>query len=174
MEPATELDPRYSSGGATAVAWGEARGLVEKAEMFWISTVRPDGRPHVTPLISVWVDDALHFCTGPDERKAKNIARNPSCILTTGCNLLEKGLDVVVEGEARRIRDEAVLQRIADAYVAKYGDEWRFAVRDSAFAHDGPEEDSIAVVFEVAPRTAFGFRKGEEFSQTRWRFERGL
>ena len=49
--------------------------------MYWLSTVRPDGRPHVTPLLGIWLDGALYFCTGPDERKAKNLARNPRCIL---------------------------------------------------------------------------------------------
>ena len=46
--------------------------------MYWLSTVRPDGRPHVTPLMSVWLEGALYFCTGPDERKAKNLVRNPT------------------------------------------------------------------------------------------------
>jgi len=32
---------------------------LEKAEVFWLSTVRPDGRPHVTPMVSVWLDGAL-------------------------------------------------------------------------------------------------------------------
>jgi hypothetical protein len=35
----------------------------QPAEVHWLSTVRPDGRPHVAPLIAVWVDDALVFCT---------------------------------------------------------------------------------------------------------------
>jgi hypothetical protein len=42
-------------------------------------------------------------------------------------------MDVVMEGEAVMIRDEALLQRIADAYVAKYGNDWKFLVRDEAF-----------------------------------------
>ena len=50
--------------------------------------------------------------------------------------------------------------------MEKYGEEWRFEVRDGAFDH----EHGRALVFEVAPRTAFGFGKGETFSQTRWRF----
>ena len=52
-----------------------------------------------------------------DATKAKNIAANQRCIIMTGCNL-EEGLDVVVEGDARRVNDEYALQRLADAYVA--------------------------------------------------------
>jgi hypothetical protein len=166
-EPDTKLNPRFSSPGAKEIEWETGRKRVEGAELFWLSTVRPDGRPHVTPLISVWLDGAAYFCTGPDERKAKNLAENPNCILTTGCNLLEEGLDVVIEGEARQIRDEAKLKRIADAYELKYGSDWHFDVRDGAFHAEGSGE---ALVFEVAPTTAFGFGKGE-YSQTRWRFE---
>ena len=83
--------------------------------MYWLSTVRPDGRPHVTPLLGIWLDGALYFCTGPDERKAKNLARNPRCILTTGCNRLD-GLDLVVEGQAAEVRGPAELRSVADTF----------------------------------------------------------
>jgi general stress protein 26 len=169
-EPPAELDARFSSDGASPKEWAEAQGQLEGAEVFWVSTVRPDGRPHVTPLIAVWLEDALYFCTGPDERKAKNLAQNSHCILTTGCNSLNQGIDIVVEGEAVRVEDEAKLGRLADAYVSKYGEDWRFGVADGAFVHQGGHEGSMALVYEVAPATAFGFAKGEEFSQTRWRF----
>jgi nitroimidazol reductase NimA-like FMN-containing flavoprotein (pyridoxamine 5'-phosphate oxidase superfamily) len=75
-EPATELHPQFSSEGATATPWAEAREQLEKASIYWLATVRPDGRPHVTPLLAVWLDGALYFCTGPSERKAKNLAHN--------------------------------------------------------------------------------------------------
>jgi general stress protein 26 len=166
-KPPAELDSRFSSDGASPTEWSEARVRLEQAEIFWISTVRPDGRPHVTPLIAVWLDRALYFCTGPSERKARNLADNQHCILTTGCNLIGDGLDLVVEGDAEQVRDDAKLRRIADAYEAKYGNDWRFGVRDGVFVHN----EGVALVYEVAPRKAFGFRKGDEFSQTRWRFE---
>jgi general stress protein 26 len=166
-EPAPELDTRFSSEGATPTQWSEARARLEEADVFWISTVRPDGRPHVTPLISVWLDRALYFCTGPTERKARNLAHNPHCLLTTGTNALGEGLDLVVEGDAEQVTDDAKLSRIADAYETKYGSDWRFGVRDGVFVHEG----GVALVYEVAPRKAFGFRKGDEFSQTRWRFQ---
>jgi hypothetical protein len=166
--PTATLDERFSTDGATETSWAEARSRLEEAEVFWISTVRPDGRPHVTPLIAVLVDDALVFCTGPDERKARNLAENSHCALTTGTNALGEGLDLVLEGDAVRVTDDEKLRRIADLYVAKYGQDWRFDVRDGAFRHTGGEQ--VALVFEVAPTQAFGFRKGDEFSQTRWSF----
>jgi hypothetical protein len=173
-EPTAELDSRFSSDDAAPISWAEGRERLEGAEVYWISTVRPDGRPHVTPLLSVWLDGALYFCTGPDERKAKNLVRNPHCILATGCNALDEGLDVVVEGDAVRVTDEGRLRRVADAYLWKYGSDWRFAVRDGAFYHDPGslrEADAGAArVYEVSPKKVFGFGKGEPFGQTRWRF----
>jgi hypothetical protein len=46
------------------------RYRLRAAEVFWITTVRPDGRLHVTPLIAARYDGALHFSTGPAEQKA--------------------------------------------------------------------------------------------------------
>lgn len=98
--PTGELEPQFSSEDATPRAWSEGRQRLEQAEVYWLSTVRPDGRPHVTPLLAVWLGGALYFCTGPHERKAKNLDQNPRCVLTTGCNALNEGLDLVVEGDA--------------------------------------------------------------------------
>jgi hypothetical protein len=165
-EPVTELDPRYSSGGATPTPWSTASAELETAEIYWISTVRPDGRPHVTPMIGLWLDDALYFCTGPDERKAANLAHNPQCAVTTGRNTLGSGLDITIEGAAVEINDEDRLRRLAEHYATKYG--WRFTVRDGAFLND---EGGRALVYVVVPQTAHGFGKGETFSQTRYRFD---
>jgi len=81
--------------------------------------------------VAVCLNGELYFCTGPDERKARNLAWNPHCILATGCNTLKEGLDVVDEGDAAKVRDDAELRRVADTYLSKYGGDWRFAVRDA-------------------------------------------
>ena len=165
QDPVAELDLRFSSADATPTPWAEARGRLEQAEVYWLATVRPDGRPHVTPLIAVWLDGALYFCTGESERKAMNLARNAHCVITTGCNTLNEGLDLVVEGDAERVGDEPTLRRVAERYAAKYA--WHYTVRDGALHGDG---GNIALVYAVPPAKAFGFGKGEPFSQTRWRF----
>jgi uncharacterized pyridoxamine 5'-phosphate oxidase family protein len=165
-EPKGELDPRFSADDATPTPWADARALLDQAETYWISTVRPDGRPHVTTLIAVWLDDALYFCTGADERKAKNLEGNPHCIITTGCNGFE-GIDLMIEGQAAKVSDVTVLERLAAAYASKYDSPFRFTVRDGALYNEG---GGRAEVYEVAPAVAFGFGKGDPFSQTRWRF----
>ncbi len=98
--PVTDLDADFSSPGATALPWTDAEEQLQKADVFWLSTVRPEGRPHVVPLIAVWLNGSLYFATGDGERKAKNLAKNRQVSITTGCNDLNKGLDIVVEGQA--------------------------------------------------------------------------
>lgn len=165
LSPVTTVDTRFSADDATRVTWAVAEAQLAAAEIFWLSTVRYDRRPHVTSLIAVWFDGALWFCTGPGEQKAANLAVNPRCALTTGTNRIDTGLDLVVEGVAEPIADEAVLAAVAEAYRRKYGEGWAFSVEEGAFFGGGGR----AVVFRVRPRVAFGFSKGD-FSQTRWRF----
>ncbi len=160
----------YSHPEATPTPWKVGREQVIAADTFWLSTVRPDGRPHVTPLIAVWLADAIWFTTGADERKARNLAHNASCVLTTGrSDLVEGAFDVVLEGVAEQVTDDAELQPIAEAFTAKYGTEtWDFMVRDGAFRHR--DLGGRVLVFRVRPVRGLGFGKGGRFSQTTWTF----
>ena len=84
--PVTTLDQRFSGPDADPTGWEQTRRALEDAELFWVTTVRADGRPHMTPLVAVWADDALHFCTGAGEQKAVNLRGNRHVILSTGSN----------------------------------------------------------------------------------------
>jgi general stress protein 26 len=163
--PTVKLDARFSEPGAVVTPWEDAQRVIAEAELFWISTVRSDGRPHVTPLTTVWQDDVLHFCTGASEQKHVNMAKNAHCALTTGCNRWKDGIDIVVEGIAERITDEAGLQRLADAWETKYQGDWHFDVANNAFHGDGGE----ALVYAVIPTKVIAFAKGD-FGQTRYQF----
>lgn len=166
-EPTTTLDPRFSDPEASATSWSDAVKVMESAGVFWITTVRADGRPHVTPLVAVWLDDAVHFCTGAEEQKAVNLRANQHVVLTTGCNTWDGGLDVVVEGDAVRVTDDSALQRLADAWRTKWDGSWQFQVRDGDFHH---EDGGAAQVFRVAPTKILAFGKGPTFTHTRHRF----
>jgi general stress protein 26 len=162
-EPVTELDPRFSDPSAEATPWSTARAELEGAQLAWLSTVRADGRPHVTPLVAVWLDGAIHFCTGPGEQKAVNLSTNRHVVLTTGCNQWDRGLDVVVEGEARPVTDRVTLERLSAVWATKWDGRWRFGVSDGGFEH----EAGTALVFAVEPSKVLAFGKGEGFSHTR-------
>jgi len=167
QQPVTDLDRRFSDDGAVATGWDETRRALADAELFWITTVRADGRPHVTPLVAVWLDGAIHFATGAHEQKAVNLRTNQSVILTTGRNEWEQGLDVVVEGEAVQVRDESVLEQLAEAWTAKWDGRWNYEVRQGGFLHEGGSSEVL--VFAVKPVKVFAFAKGT-FGQTRHRF----
>ena len=165
--PDTRLT-RFSAPAATATGWDETRRALAGAELFWLSTVRTDGRPHVTPVVAAWVEDAIWFCTGAGEQKFANLQANPHVVITTGCNTWDGGMDVVVEGEAAQVTDDAVLGRIAEAFTAKWDGRWRYTARDGAF-HD-PDMGSAAMVFSVTPVKVFAHAKGDPFGETRHRF----
>jgi hypothetical protein len=135
----------YGHPDATPTLWEVALDQVRSAETFW-------------------------FSTGPQERKARNLASNGSCILTTGRPELADGsLDVVLEGVAEQVTDNSELQPIAEAFAAKYGTSaWDFVVHDGAFRQR--VAGARALVFGVRPVRGLGFGKGRTSSQTTWRF----
>jgi len=153
--------------GQSPAPWAEARARLPETATYWLATVRPDGRPHVVPLLAVWVEDRLFFCASASTRKAANLARDPHCVLSVGA----PGLDLVIEGTAALVSNEATLRRIAAAYASVYG--WRVTVRDGAF-HDAEGAPTAGPppyrVYRVDPATAFGFGTDGTFTPTRWRF----
>jgi pyridoxine/pyridoxamine 5'-phosphate oxidase len=163
----TQLDARYSDPASRATPWSDTTELLRDAELYWLTTVRGDGRPHVTPLVGVLVDDAVHFCTGLEEQKARNLAHHTQVAVTTGSNTWELGLDVVVEGRARRVDDHATLRQVAKAYVEKYGTVWHFDVGDGVLLH--PDGEHAAAVFRIDPHKVLAFAK-QPHGQTTYRF----
>jgi hypothetical protein len=152
QQPLASLDARYSGENAGAVPWPEALDRVAQAGLYWVATVRRDGRPHVT--------------TGEDEQKSKNLAANPHCAVITGCNTWDAGFDTILHGDAVVVRDLPLLRTVADTFRAKYGEDWAFEVTDDGtFRLQGE-----ALVYQVAPAQALGFGKGDPFSHTRWDF----
>ena len=165
-KPTTALDQRFSDPTAVPTSWDETVRTLEAGELFWITTVRADGRPHVSPLVAVWLDDAIYFTTGETEQKAVNLRSNPHVLLLTGCSRWDEGLDVVAEGDAVQVTDEALLTRLTREWTRKWDGQWQFEVRDGAFWHPG---GGSAQVFEVRPAKVLTFAKGR-FGQTRHRF----
>ncbi len=142
-----ELGPDYRSWPEIVAAMGSGRS-------WWLSTTRPDGRPHTMPVWGVSVQDRLVFSTDPGSVKAKNLARDDRAVVH-----LESGDDVVIiEANVGRIPAERLPDGFAEAYEAKYGIELDLA--DAGFAW-----------FELAPAKAFSWDESA-FVETavRWRF----
>ena len=157
-QPLTTLHAGFSSPDAVATTWARGRSILEEAEIYWISSVRPDGRPHVTPLLGIWLNGAMYFCTGDHERKARNLELNPHCVLTTGSNNLD-GLDVVVEGEAAKVTDKTELLGVAGAYESKYGSHFT-SPGGTWFGLGDAIRESEVPLYRVAPARVPGVPQG--------------
>src|SRR5260221_13523192 len=116
-EPDTELSS-FSSEGANPTSWAKGRADLQSAQVYWVSTVRPDGSPHVTPLLGIWLDGRSISAPGLTNAKQRTFRRTRTVSSRPAAN----------------------------------------------------ELDGLALSYRVAPSTAFGFAKGEPFSQTRWPF----
>ena len=140
--------------GSGLLPWAWAEERLAGSRNYWITSVWPDGRPHSMPVWGVWDGDALWFSSGPRARKARNLAADPRCVVTTE----DANEPVVIEGTAERTRDRAEIDRVAALMDAKYG---------------GISADFLAAnaLIRVDPRWAFGIAH-DDFtgSPTRWDF----
>jgi nitroimidazol reductase NimA-like FMN-containing flavoprotein (pyridoxamine 5'-phosphate oxidase superfamily) len=168
--------------GAGTTSWAIAEERLENPEKprtYWIATVRPDGRPHVMPIIGAWTGGAFYFISGGGTRKARNLAGDSRCVITSSTTTLPS-LDIIIEGEAKAVTDEAELHRVTDFYRTKM--EWPLELRDDGL--HGPNAPTAGpppyTVFRLTPSTVFGlpgmtgmeqFDPSELPRPTRWRFK---
>jgi len=151
------------------IPWSDAVARLSAANLFWLATIRPDGRPHLRPLFAVWVDGQLCTTTNPAVGKGRNLAADGRCSASTSTD----EVDFVVEGTAAPVTDPDHLQRVFDAYRSKYG--WPAAIVDGAF--DAPFGAPTAgpppyVPYAITPETVYGIGTSDDLAprSTRWRF----
>ncbi|MGR6919968.1 pyridoxamine 5'-phosphate oxidase family protein [[Actinomadura] parvosata] len=165
-EPIAEQLSSPSGTPLTTLTWADARRLVAGNETYLLATSGRDGRVHVVPVLGVWLEGAVHFNTGRQARKARDLAQNENCAVTVPGH----DVDLVLEGTAHLVRDDALLERVAGLFPAKYP-WWHPLVRDGKF-YD-PADTAMSDprhVYAVAPTMVFAFGKERGFSATRWRF----
>lgn len=112
-----------------------------------------------------WGHLVLH---GEGEQKFANLRANPRVVLTTGCNRWDQGLDVVVEGEAVLVTEDATLGSVAAVFASKWDGRWQYVARGGAFR--GRDGSGKAMVFCVTPVKVFAHAKGDPFGETRHQF----
>jgi general stress protein 26 len=140
------------SGTKGLLTWAWAEERLFASHNYYLTTVRPDGTPHVMPLWGIWVDDRLYFSTGAKSVKARNLAANAACVICTD-NAAEA---VVVEGTASPLDDAARLKSISPHYARKY----------KSFTLD----PKMGPIFEVRPKVVFGLSEKNFKAMTRWTF----
>jgi hypothetical protein len=142
--------PSHSRG---MLSWDQVEERMAEARNYWVATVRPNGRPHATPVWGLWVHRAFYFGTGPRTRKGRNLAENPNVAVH-----LESGEDaVIVEGVAEVVIDPypGLVERLFASSSAKYG----MGSRD------------VEGSYVVRPRVVFAWSAGSPRTFTRWVFD---
>jgi hypothetical protein len=137
-------------------------------QSMFLATTRPDGRPHLAGVGAIWQDGKVYVVSGDGTRKSQNLMANPACAISMPL----KGIDLVIEGRARRVTDDPTLQRIADRYAAEG---WPAQVEDGAFTHEYSAPSAGRppwAVWEITPTTVFGVMSEGPGGATRWRFDR--
>lgn len=162
-------DAMQESDPALVIPWDVARDRLADSQLYWWATTRPGGQPHVRPVLAVLIDGVLYSTTNRHTRKARNVEANTRC----ACSTSTEEIDFVVEGLAEPVTDRGTLERIADAYHAKYG--WPVTLRDGAFyapygapTAGPPPYRPYALVPDLI--LGLGTAEGYAMRSTRWRF----
>ena len=106
----------------------------------------------------LWQDGRFLFSTGSKSRKARNLEKNPNCIV---CNE-QANEAIIVEGTAKTA-DVAARRKMLPAYERKYKFDMS-AMKDDILSMKEP-------VFAVRPRVVFAmWEKHFQSKSTRWKF----
>jgi len=144
--------------GSGLLPWSWAVARLREAHDYWLATTWPDGRPHVMPVWGVWLDDALWFSSSLGSRKARNLAHDSRCVLSTD----DARSPVTLEGDARRVLALELLGAFNDTVNAKYETDYSVEFYDPA----------TNGVWNVMPVSGFGL-DGDDFSGSPTRREFG-
>lgn len=146
--------------GTALLPWSWAEQRLATSKNYWAVTLWPDGRPHTMPVWAIWDPDAecLWFSSSLQSRKARNVAADARCVLTTE----DADNPVIVEGIAEIVTDPESIGRVIALMNSKYATAYSVDFLDPA----------VNATIRVRPRWAFGLAHGDfTGSPTRWRFE---
>ncbi|SER75038.1 Pyridoxamine 5'-phosphate oxidase [Lentzea xinjiangensis] len=157
--------------GNPPLRWSQAQDLLvresaAKEVPFFLNTVHPGGRPHSVGIGAIWFEDTLFFVSGPGTRKSRNLAVNPACTVSVRLT----GMDLVLEGDAHRVTDEATLDRVAARY-RETG--WPAEREGTAFTapYTAPSAGPPPWhVHRISLRAAHAVSTAESGGATRWTF----
>ena len=144
-------------GASVTSSWELARERLanpEQSRTCWLATTRPDGRPHLMPVIAFWIDDAMHILAGEGTQKARNIAADDRCVIATGSTTLPS-LDIVIEGRAEPITGDG---RRSTRRRDLQGE--RLATRGDGDGVEGPNAPTAGpppyTFYRIVPSRVFG------------------
>jgi PPOX class probable F420-dependent enzyme len=141
------------------VPWSWADRQLRAMRSIWVSTTRPDSRPHAVPVWFTWDGRTLYFSTGGRAQKARNIRHEPWVVIHAG-----DGDDVIIlEGLAEVVTDDAELHTVDAARAEKYVSP-RTGARDTILT-------PATVVYRVVVQRVMAWEYGNMASRTDWLFD---
>jgi hypothetical protein len=172
VTPVAQTMPRTGRGteveGATRpLDWTDVERRLASGGWFWLASVRPDGAPHVMPVLAVWSESVLFIASKESARKSRNLDADGRCVISTEAD----GAHLVVEGEASRVRDRETLERASATFQQVYGWPTTIAGDQLDAEYGAPTSGGPPYrVYQIAPAKIFALPSDGSFLPTRLRF----
>jgi len=162
--------------GAPPIEWARVKSVLDgqltqapgtggpQRHKVWLTTINPDGRPHVMAVGVVTHSGSWYFTSGPATRKSRNLARYARCVVSVAT----EPFDLVIEGVAERVTNAGELASVADAFV-RIG--WPCEVAGDALTAEYSAQSAASApwhVYRVMPSTVFALGTSEPFGATKF------
>ena len=91
---------------------------LERSDVIWLSSVRPDRRPHVLPMWFTWDGESIMVFSKPHAQKVRNLRLDPSVMVAIG----QPGIDFDVEliDATAELESTPTVDLLSPAFLAKY------------------------------------------------------
>jgi Pyridoxamine 5'-phosphate oxidase len=162
--------------GAPPIEWARVKAVLDgqltqapstggpQRHTLWLTTINPDGSPHVMAVGVVTHSGSWYFTSGPATRKSGNLARDARCVVSVATD----PFDLVIEGVAQRVTDAVELASVADAFIRNG---WPCEVAGDAFTaeYSAPSAGRPPWhLYRIEPSTVFALGTSEPFGATKF------
>jgi hypothetical protein len=153
--------------GSQVLDWADAVRPLTTGSFRWLTTLRPDGSPHVMPVFGAWSEPVVFVASKASARKSRNLDADGRCVLTTAVD----NVHLIVEGNADRVLDEDTLGRASDAFEQVYGWPTTIAGDELDSEYGAPTSGGPPYrVYQIVPSKVIALPAAADFMPTRWRF----
>ena len=139
------------------MTWTEVADRLAGARTYWLGSTTTSGAPHAAPVWGVVTGETLHLYSERSTVKARNLAADPRCTLTTD----DARNPVVLDGVASRVAEPGPIGEFVAAVNEKYAAGLTVDFQDPA----------VNGTFVVTPHRVIALTDGDfTGSPTRWTF----